>query len=99
MNENAILDALRTVNDPEIHHNVVELGLIYDIQIQSSTVHVKMTLTTPACPLAPQIVTDARQAVLGVEGVESAEVELVYDPPWSPMMMTDEAKLALGYDL
>ena len=99
MTNDLILDALSHVIDPEIRHNIVELGLIYSIEIQGNHAEVKMTLTTPACPLAPQIVTDAKNAVLGVEGMESANVELVFDPPWSPAMMNDETKLALGYEI
>ena len=98
--EEQILEALSQVLDPELNFDVVALGLIYSIDIQDGKrVFVKMTLTTPACPLAGQIHRQAEAAVASVPGITQAMVELVYDPPWNPTMMSDEAKLSLGYPI
>ncbi len=92
LNEPAVLEALRQVIDPEIGCNLVDLGLIYDIAITGSKVKVTMTLTTPGCPMHESLCTGVQRAVLGLEGVEEAEVELVWDPPWHPSMMTEAGR-------
>ncbi|GIV02634.1 MAG: SUF system Fe-S cluster assembly protein [Armatimonadetes bacterium] len=93
-----IVEAIRGVYDPEIPVNIYDLGLIYDIAIENEgDVKVKMTLTAPGCPVAGILPGQVEQAVLSVEGVKSAEVELVWDPPWNPEMMSEEAKLVLGF--
>jgi metal-sulfur cluster biosynthetic enzyme len=94
--QEAILNALRTVKDPEIGVNVVDLGLIYTIQSRDDQVEVEMTLTTPACPAGPQILRDATAALEKIEGVSKANVKLVMSPPWSPDRMTDAARDELG---
>lgn len=94
-----VLDALRPVQDPEIRMGIVDLGLVYGTEIDESAgkVVVKMTLTSPMCPYGPQLMDATRAAALGVEGVEEAEVDLVWDPPWDPRIMaSDEAKDMLG---
>ncbi len=88
--------ALRKVKDPELNLDLVVLGLIYDIEIQNSHVHAKISLTSPFCPVAGQIVEDARSAIESVEGVETAEVELTFDPPWSPDRMDPIIRSSLG---
>lgn len=93
--EEAVVDALRGVHDPEIPVNVYDLGLVYDIEIQDSAVEVEMTLTSPTCPIAGQMVAQAENAIEAVEGVETADVELVWHPPWSPEMATDEGRMQL----
>jgi FeS assembly SUF system protein len=90
-----IVAALRTVRDPEIPLNIYDLGLIYAIDI-GETIHVDMTLTAPGCPVATEIVRNVELAVRGVEGVQSVEISLVFDPPWDQSKMSDEAKLELG---
>ena len=80
--------------DPEIGCNVVDLGLIYGVNISGSKVNVIMTLTTPGCPMHESIRWGVRNALLGLEGVEEAEVELVWDPPWHPAMMTEAGRAA-----
>src|SRR5688572_6828288 len=82
--ETAVKKALRSVKDPELNLDLVVLGLIYDIQIDGSTVDVTMSLTSPACPVAGEIVNRAREAVEGVEGVQEANVELTFSPLWTP---------------
>lgn len=94
--ESALLDALRTVVDPELFVNVVDLGLIYNIQQDGEAVHVDMTLTSPACPAGPQLVQQAKLALEKVEGVKEASIKLVLTPPWTPDRMTDEARDQLG---
>jgi FeS assembly SUF system protein len=92
-----ITDALRTVYDPEIPVNIFELGLIYKIDIDDANhVHLDMTLTSPACPVAGILPDEVKTKVEEVEGVKGASVEVVWDPPWHPGMMTEEAQLELG---
>lgn len=95
--EERIVAALKTVYDPEIPVDIYELGLIYDIDHQGGgKVEVSMTLTSPACPVAGSLPGEVEQKVQGVDGVEEASVELVWEPPWNPSMMSEAAKLDLG---
>ena len=96
LDQDTILAALRTVKDPELNVNVVDLGLVYTIQTRESEVDVEMTLTTPACPAGPEILRNAVAAVEKVEGVSKANVKLVMNPPWSQDRMSDEARDELG---
>jgi FeS assembly SUF system protein len=92
-----VVDALRTVYDPEIPVNIFELGLIYKVDIDDDHhVHIDMTLTSPACPVAGTLPDEVRTKVEEIEGVQGASVEVVWDPPWNPGMMTEEAQLELG---
>jgi len=92
-----VLDALRKVVDFEIGFDVVSLGLVYDIQIDDdNNVKVLMTLTTPACPLAGMILSDAEQAIRDIEGVKNVEVELTFDPPWTPERMDPKLRERFG---
>lgn len=93
----AIIEALRTVNDPEIPVNLYDLGLIYRIDIaDNGDVDIDMTLTAPACPVAGMMPVMVKDAVAAVEGVGEVQVELVWDPPWSQERMSEEALLQLG---
>ena len=92
-----IIDALCTVYDPEIPVNIWEMGLIYDIRIDDDRrVHIRMTLTAPACPAAQALPLEVERAVRAVDGVADATVEVVWDPAWSADRMSDAARLALG---
>jgi FeS assembly SUF system protein len=93
-----IVDAIREVYDPEIPVNIYELGLIYDVAVDESTCDVKilMTLTSPACPAAQSLPLEVRRNVGRIAEVNEVDVEIVFDPPWGPEKMTDEAKLRLG---
>jgi FeS assembly SUF system protein len=92
-----VVDVLRTVYDPEIPVNIFELGLIYKVDIDDEKhVHIDMTLTSPGCPVAGILPDEVRTKVEAVEGVSGATVEVVWDPPWNPGMMTEEAQLELG---
>ena len=92
----AIYESLKTVFDPEIPVNVVDLGLIYDVQVTKGDVYVQMTLTFPGCGMGPFIAQQAEWAIQDVEGVEDVEIELVFDPPWSPDLISEEARSQLG---
>jgi FeS assembly SUF system protein len=92
-----VIEALSTVYDPEIPVNIFELGLIYDVIVDSAgVVGVKMTLTAPACPAAQTLPVEVRDKVRRISGVSDARVEIVWDPPWSKDRMSDAAKLQLG---
>ncbi|HUB48984.1 MAG TPA: SUF system Fe-S cluster assembly protein [Acetobacteraceae bacterium] len=95
--EDTLIAAIGTVYDPEIPINIYELGLIYAIDIHDDgRVKVEMTLTAPACPSAQELPEQVREAVMGVSGVTQCEVETVWDPPWDPSRMSDEARLQLN---
>ena len=89
--------ALTNVIDPELGLDFVELGLIYGIEIDGSDVHVTFTLTTPACPIGPQVTEQIEEFVGELEGVEEVGSSMVFSPPWSPDKMSEDAKFALGY--
>ncbi len=92
-----VIEALRTVYDPEIPVNIFELGLIYKVDIEDDNkVRIDMTLTSPHCPVAEILPEEVRQKVYSVDGVTDAEVDVVWEPPWHPGMMTEEAQLELG---
>jgi metal-sulfur cluster biosynthetic enzyme len=94
--ESAMIDALKEVIDPELMVNIVDLGLVYNITLDERTVHVEMTLTSPACPVGPQIVQQSKMALERLPGIKAANIRLVMTPPWSPARMTDEARDVLG---
>jgi metal-sulfur cluster biosynthetic enzyme len=96
-----IMEALKNVNDPELMMHIVDLGLVYGIEIdeEEKSVVVKATLTSPGCPLSHIIEADIKRYVGKLDGVSLVEVELVWEPPWTPAMMSEEAKLTLGYDI
>lgn len=94
--QDTILNALKTVQDPELNVNVVDLGLVYSIQSRDDEIDVEMTLTTPACPAGPEILRNAVGALEKIEGVTKANVKLVMSPPWSPDRMSDDARDQLG---
>jgi len=91
-----LLEALKQVIDPELMVNIVDLGLVYDVEQEGSKVNVNMTLTSPACPVGPQIVQQAKMALEQLDDVEEAEIKLVMSPPWTPERMTDDARDQLG---
>jgi metal-sulfur cluster biosynthetic enzyme len=94
--EAAVLETLRQIIDPELGCNIVDLGLIYSVTITDAKVTVMMTLTTPGCPMHESIRWGAQNALLNRDGVQAAKVEVVWDPPWHPSMMTEFGRAATG---
>jgi metal-sulfur cluster biosynthetic enzyme len=92
----AVLDALRNVYDPELGINIVDLGLVYEVEIKDGEVDITYSLTTMGCPIGPMIEEQMQGFLAGVPGVKEVRAEMVLRPPWSPDMMSDEAKAALG---
>jgi len=96
--EDKIVAMLKTIYDPEIPVDIFELGLIYEVKVSDAGhVDIDMTLTSPNCPVAESMPNDVKEKVCGIEGVNSAEVHIVFDPPWDKDMMSEEAKLELGF--
>ena len=92
-----VLDALKNVYDPEIPVNIVDLGLVYDVQVKNdSDIYVQMTLTFPGCGMGPFIAQQAEWAIQEIDGVEDVEIEMVFEPAWSPELISEEAKAQLG---
>ncbi len=98
LTRNDVMDALRDVYDPEIPVNVVDLGLIYSVEVEDGDVHVEMTLTAAGCGMGPYIAQQAEWRIAEIEDVEDVQVDVVFDPPWSPDMITDDGKRLLGLD-
>ncbi len=97
LTKEAVTEALRTVYDPEIPVNVVDLGLVYDVQVNDEGgIYVQMTLTFPGCGMGPYIGQQAEWAVQELDGVEEVQIEMVFDPPWSPELISEEARSQLG---
>jgi metal-sulfur cluster biosynthetic enzyme len=92
-----IVDALRVVEDPELGMDIVELGLLYDVEVEGPKVHVTYTLTSMGCPVGPLLEQQIHDAVAEMEGVEEVAPELTWEPPWSPEKMSDDAKFILGF--
>ena len=93
-----VIDAMKQVYDPEIPVNVVDLGLVYGVEVNEGDVHVLMTLTAPGCGMGPMIAQQAEWTISELDGVEDVEVEMVFDPPWSPDLITEDGKKLLGID-
>lgn len=93
----SVIEAIKTVFDPEIPINIYELGLIYEVRVEDhSRVHILMTLTTPNCPSAQSLPREVEQAARSVDGVESVDLELTFDPPWDKTMMSEAALFSIG---
>ncbi len=92
-----VTEALRDVIDPELGLDFVELGLIYDIEVEDGTVRVTYTLTSPGCPIGPQVSEQIEEFVSELDGVEAVEPTMTFSPPWTPELMSEDAKFALGF--
>jgi metal-sulfur cluster biosynthetic enzyme len=92
-----VMEALENVIDPELGLDFVSLGLVYDVEIEGPEVHITFTLTSPGCPIGPQVTEQMKEFVSEVEGVEKVFPKMVFSPPWSPDRMSDDAKFALGF--
>ena len=92
-----VLEVLRQVEDPELGMDIVDLGLLYDVEVDDAKVRVTYSLTSMGCPAGPLIAQDIDSAVRQVEGIDNVELELTFDPPWTPDRMSDDAKFILGF--
>jgi metal-sulfur cluster biosynthetic enzyme len=90
-------DALANVIDPELGLDFVELGLIYEVEVDGTDVHVTFTLTSPGCPIGPQVTDQIKEYVGELDGVQQVDASMTFSPPWTPDMMSEDAKFALGY--
>lgn len=90
-------EALKQVEDPELGLNIVDLGLVYDVDVEGGTINVRMTLTSPGCPVGPQILNGAKTVLQDLEGVEEVNVELVWEPFWSPDRIDPDYRAILGF--
>lgn len=97
LNEAGVRQALRAVKDPEIGLNIIDLGLVYDVDVQDGKVDVKMTLTSPGCPVGPQIMMEADEAIRALESVEDVRIELVWEPYWTPERIDPKVRSYLGF--
>ncbi len=97
VNEEQVREALKQIEDPEIGLNIVDLGLVYDIDVEDSTVNVRMTLTSPGCPVGPQILNGSRMVIEQLEGVDEANIDLVWEPYWTPDRINPEYRAMLGF--
>ena len=94
---NQVIEILKTIFDPEIPVNIYEMGLVYEVKVDDdANVHILMTLTSPMCPVAESLPPEVEEKVAATDGVTSAKVEITWDPPWDPDMMSEAAKLELG---
>ena len=94
--KNKIIEEIRKIYDPELPVNIYELGLIYDIKVDGGKAEIKMTLTTPNCPVAESLPKEVKEGAMQVEGIDDVDLQLVWDPPWTKDMMSDAAKLELN---
>jgi FeS assembly SUF system protein len=96
--EDRVIEVIKTIYDPEIPVDIYELGLIYEVKVDSEfNVNVQMTLTSPSCPVAESLPVEVEEKIAGTKGVNSAKVEIVFEPPWDKSMMSEEALLELGF--
>ena len=96
IDKSEIVEYLKTIHDPELPVNIYDLGLIYDVQVDQKKAKIKMTLTTPNCPVAESLPKEVKEGAMQVEEIEDVDLELVWDPPWNKEMMSDAAKLELN---
>ena len=97
LDEAVVRQALRKVKDPEAGLNIIDLGLVYDVEVVGPAVEVKMTLTSPACPAGGQIMTDSEEAIRALDGVEDVNIELVWEPYWTPERIDPKVRAYLGF--
>lgn len=96
LNEDTVRQALRQVKDPELDLNIIDLGLVYEVEVDGSGVNVKMTLTSPGCPAGPMIVNDADRALRALDGVQDVSIEIVWEPYWTPEKVDPKVRAFLG---
>jgi metal-sulfur cluster biosynthetic enzyme len=96
LNEAMVREVLRQVKDPELEMNIVDLGLVYDIEVDEGDVHVRMTLTSPGCPAGPMITNDAYRVIRALDGVRDVNIEIVWEPYWTPEKMDPKVRALMG---
>lgn len=96
LTEETVRKGLRGVQDPELNLNIMDLGLVYDVEVEHGVVDVKMTLTSPGCPAGPEILTDAEQAIRALDGVTDVKIELIWEPYWTPERIDPRVRAFLG---
>jgi metal-sulfur cluster biosynthetic enzyme len=94
-----VMAMLRYVNDVDLNVNIVDLGLVYRVQVNAPRVDVEMTLTSPACPYGPYLIQQVKEAVLTLDGITEVHVEIVWDPPWNWLRISEDVRLDLGFDV
>ncbi|ACZ42739.1 protein of unknown function DUF59 [Thermobaculum terrenum ATCC BAA-798] len=97
VNEEIVREALKDVYDPEIGINIIDLGLVYNVEVKENKVDIEMTLTSMGCPVGPILIQQIEEVIGSLPGVEEVNVQLVWTPPWNPSMMSEDAKLELGF--
>jgi metal-sulfur cluster biosynthetic enzyme len=93
----AVRQTLRSVKDPELNLNIIDLGLVYDVDVEDGNVQIQMTLTSPGCPAGPQILNDIHQTVRPLEGVKDVDIEIVWEPYWSPEKVEPKIRAMMGF--
>ena len=96
MTEQTVRQALRTVKDPELNLSIIDLGLVYDVVVEDGAVHIRMTLTSPGCPAGPQIMNDIHKTLRPLEGVKDVDIEIVWEPYWTPERMDPKVRALMG---
>jgi metal-sulfur cluster biosynthetic enzyme len=96
LNQDTMYESLKQIYDPEVGVNIVDMGLIYSLDIEENKVNITMTLTSPGCPAGPQILSQVDSALKALEGVDDVDIKVVWSPPWTPDMLSEEARDQLG---
>ena len=97
LTEETLRQALRTVKDPELNLSIIDLGLVYDVAVEDGMVHIRMTLTSPGCPAGPQIMNDIHKTLRPVEGVKDVDIEIVWEPYWTPEQIDPKIRAMMGF--
>jgi metal-sulfur cluster biosynthetic enzyme len=97
LTEETLRQALRTVKDPELNLSIIDLGLVYDVAVEDGAVHIRMTLTSPGCPAGPQIMNDIHQTLRPLEGVKDVDIEIVWEPYWTPEQIDPKIRAMMGF--
>ena len=97
LTEQTVRQALRTVKDPELNLSIIDLGLVYDVVVEDGTVHIRMTLTSPGCPAGPQIMNDIHKTLRPLEGVKDVDIEIVWEPYWTPEQIDPKVRAMMGF--
>ena len=97
LTDQTVRQALRTVKDPELNLSIIDLGLVYDVVVEDGAVHIRMTLTSPGCPAGPQIMNDIHKTVRPLEGVKDVDIEIVWEPYWTPEQIDPKIRAMMGF--